>query len=222
MTFGHRNATRMLDVQMDNPMIEFYEPRKTPHDVDNKLPIPEVVSAHRFPSITLLFGGVAKNTKLARDPKGPLGLNLLYAPSEPLVDFIFIHGLSGGSTKTWSKTNSEWLSKDLACKKVQIHSFGYDSDWARGKVNFLNIRHFGKSLLGQISTLPCLRDADTPIVLIGHSMGGLSLADRVHLIYFLATPHRGSDSAKLLSDILQFALILREYVAELKQDSGTI
>ena len=49
-----------------------------------------------------------------------------------------------------------------------------------------------------------------------------SLANRVHSIYFLATPHSGSDSAKLLSDILQFASIPREYVAELKRDSGTI
>ncbi|TVY33066.1 Vegetative incompatibility protein HET-E-1 [Lachnellula subtilissima] len=200
----------------------------------NKLPIPKVVS---------LFSGGSKNTeRLAVDSKGPLGLNLLYAPAEALVDFIFVHGLGGGSRKTWSKTTSEedfwpqeWLPEDLAFTNVRIHSFGYDSDWARGKVNILNIHHFGKSLLGQISTLPCLRDADTPIVLIGHSMGGLiikkaynlarqsaacqSLANRVHSMYFLATPHRGSDSAKLLSDILQFASISREYVAELKQDS---
>jgi triacylglycerol esterase/lipase EstA (alpha/beta hydrolase family) len=117
----------------------------------------------------------------------------------------------------------EWLPKDPAFKNVRIHSFGYDSDWAKEKVNFLNISHFGKSLLGQMSTLPCLRDADTPIVLIGHSMGGLvikkaynlarqsaayePLANRVHSIYFVATPHSGSDSAKLLSNLLQFASI---------------
>ncbi|KAG9240510.1 NACHT and WD domain protein [Calycina marina] len=213
---------------------------------NNELPIPEVVSAHGFPFRSLLFGGGAENTKrLAADPKGPLGLNLLYAPAEPLLDFILVHGLGGGSRKTWSKTSlvkdfwpQEWLPKDLAFKNVRIHSFGYDSDWVKGRINFLNIRHFGKSLLGQMSTLPCLRDADTPIVLIGHSMGGLvikkaynlarqsahyeSLANRVHSIYFLATPHSGSDSAKLLSDILQLASIPREYVAELKRDSSAI
>ncbi|CZT03944.1 related to NACHT and WD domain protein [Rhynchosporium graminicola] len=195
---------------------------------------------------SLLFGSSAKSTeRLVADPKGALGFDLLYAPAEPLVDFIFVHGLGGGSRKTWSKTASEkdfwpqkWLPEDRAFKNVRIHSFGYDSDWAKGKINFLNIRHFGKSLLGQMSTLPCLRDTNTPIVLIGHSMGGLvikkaynlarqsaqyqSLANRVHSIYFLATPHSGSDSAKLLSDILQFASIPREYVAELKRDSGTI
>ena len=74
---------------------------------DNELHVPEVVSAHGSPTGSLLFGGGAKNTeRLVADPKGPLGLNLLYAPAEPLADFIFVHGLGGGSRKTWSKTTS--------------------------------------------------------------------------------------------------------------------
>ncbi|KAH8776786.1 hypothetical protein F5883DRAFT_545457 [Diaporthe sp. PMI_573] len=40
------------------------------------------------------------------DIKGYLGLNLLYCPSDPRVDFVFVHGLGGGSRKTWSKTSS--------------------------------------------------------------------------------------------------------------------
>ena len=54
-----------------------------------------------------------------------------------------------------------------------MHSFGYDSDWVNGKDNCLNIHHFGKSLLGEMSTSPYLSQANTAIVLIGHSMGGL-------------------------------------------------
>lgn len=177
------------------------------------------------------------------DSKGPLGLNLLHSPSEPLVDFIFVHGLRGGSKKTWSKTGSvtnywpqEWLPKDPAFKNVRVHSFGYNSDWVRGKDNCLNIHHFGKSLLGEMSTSPYLGDAETPIVLIGHSMGGLvikkaymlarqdsaygTLAKRFHTIYFLATPHRGSNSAKLLNDFLQIAHSSRAYVADLERSSG--
>jgi len=179
------------------------------------------------------------------DPKGPLGLNLLHSPSEPLIDFIFVHGLGGGSRKTWSKTSSithywpqEWLSKDPAFKNVRVHSFGYNSDWVKSKDNCLNIHHFGKSLLGEMSTSPYLGDADLPIVLIGHSMGGLvikkaymlarqdpayeTLAKRFHTIYFLATPHRGSDSAKLLNNILQTAYSTRAYVADLERGSGAI
>ena len=173
------------------------------------------------------------------DWKGPLELNLLHSPSEPLIEFIFVRGLGGGSRKTLSKTSSvrhywpqEWLPKDPAFKNVQVHSFGYDSNWVKGKDNCMNIHHFGKSLLGEISTSPYLSDADIPIVLIGHSMGGLvikkaymlakqdaayeTLTKRFHTIYFLATPHRGSDSAKLLNNILQITNSSRSYVADLE------
>jgi len=179
------------------------------------------------------------------DPRGSLGLNLLYSPSEPDVDFIFVHGLGGGSRKTWSKTSSiahfwpqQWLPKDPAFNSVRIHSFGYDSDWVKGKENCLNIHHFGKSLLGELSTSPYLSNANTSIVLIGHSMGGLvikkahmlarqasgyeALAERLHTIFFLATPHRGSDSAKLLNNILHMTYSSRAYVAELERGSGAI
>lgn len=179
------------------------------------------------------------------DPRGSLGLNLLSSPSEPDVDFIFVHGLGGGSRKTWSKTSSiahfwpqQWLPKDPAFNSVRIHSFGYDSDWVKGKENRLNIHHFGKSLLGELSTSPYLSNANTSIVLIGHSMGGLvikkahmlarqasgyeALAERLHTIFFLATPHRGSDSAKLLNNILHMTYSSRAYVAELERGSGAI
>ena len=156
-----------------------------------------------------------------------------------------MHGLGGGSRKTWSRTSlvthywpQEWLPKDPAFKNVRVHSFGYDTDWAKGKDNCLNIHHIGKSLLGEISTSPYLADTNGPIVLIGHSMGGLvikkaymlakqgaayeTLAARFHTIYFLATPHRGSDSAKSLNNILQIANASRAYVADLERGSGTI
>ncbi|KAL9611229.1 MAG: hypothetical protein Q9167_004112 [Letrouitia subvulpina] len=176
---------------------------------------------------------------------GFLGLKLLYSPSEPLIDFIFVHGLGGGSRKTWSKTKSishywpqEWLPKDPAFKNVRIQTFGYDSDWANGKENCLNIHHFGKSLLGEMSTSPYLSNANTPIMLIGHSMGDLvikkaymlarqslackTLTERFCALYFLATPHRGSDSAKLLNNVLQISYSSRAYVADLERGSGTI
>lgn len=172
-------------------------------------------------------------------------MNLLWSPSDTLVDFIFVHGLGGGSRKTWSKSSSiahywpqEWLPKDPAFKNVRVHSFGYNADWAKGKDSCLNIHHFGKALLGEMSTSLYLGDADTPIVLLGHSMGGLVikkaymlarqdaayeiLIKRFHSIYFLATPHRGSDSAKLLKDILQISNSSRAYVADLVRGSGAI
>ena len=182
---------------------------------------------------------------VGNDSKGPLGLSLLHSPPEPLIDFIFVHGLGGGSRKTWSKTSSishywpqEWLPKDPAFKNVRVHSFGYDSDYLKGKGNCLNVHHFGRSLLGEMHTSPSLDDADTPMVLIGHSMGGViikkaymlarqdkvyeALTKRFHSIFFLATPHRGSEWAKVLNGILQVAYSSRAYVADLDRRSKVI
>jgi hypothetical protein len=74
------------------------------------------------------------------DIKGPLGLNILHVPPEPIVDLIFVHGLGGGSRKTWAYSShpyhywpKEWLSRDPDFKNVRIHSFGYMADWVDTK-----------------------------------------------------------------------------------------
>ncbi|KAJ2994689.1 hypothetical protein NUW58_g1486 [Xylaria curta] len=179
------------------------------------------------------------------DPIGPLGLNLLYSPPQPIADIVFVHGLGGGSRKTWSKTESlnqywpkEWLPKDAAFENVRIQSFGYNSDWAKSKDNCLNLHHFGKALLGHLATSPSILSFNTPIILVGHSMGGLvmkkayilarqdatyeTLANRVHSMYFLATPHKGSDSARLLKNILQATALSRDYVGDLEKGSAAL
>ena len=105
--------------------------------------------------------GAEQNFGNTDDLIGPYGLNLLYAPPLPLVDFIFVHGLRGGSRKTWSKTSDplsywpkEWLPRDPAFKNVRIFSFGYNSDWGDKKDSILNIHDFGKSLLSEIMNSP--------------------------------------------------------------------
>ncbi|KAL5352746.1 hypothetical protein ACLOAV_002694 [Pseudogymnoascus australis] len=175
---------------------------------------------------------------------GPLGLSLLYSPTAPEIDFIFVHGLGGNSRKTWTKSSlqsnfwpEEWLSKDPAFKNVRIHSYGYDSYYLKGKEDCLNVHHIGKSFLGAISTSPCIINSGTSIVVIGHSMGGLVIKkayilakqDAVHKVlagrfaafYFLATPHRGADSAKMLKNLLKAAYD-RAYVGDLEPNSGAV
>ncbi|KLJ12361.1 hypothetical protein EMPG_09526 [Blastomyces silverae] len=179
------------------------------------------------------------------DWKGRIGLNPLHEPENPRVDLIFVHGLGGGSRKTWSLTKDmkhfwpkSWLPEDPAFKDVRIHSFGYSSDWHKGKDNAMNIRDHAMSLLSAIELRPGFGTDDTPIVLIGHDMGGLvikkaymlarlnpqydDIAKRICTFYFLATPHLGSDSAELLTKIFHVAYGSRSYVSDLERRSSTI
>lgn len=199
------------------------------------------------------------------DVRGRYGLVLLASPSEPAVDFVFVHGLKGGSRKTWSESEDpmhfwpkEWLPRDPDFKHVRIHSFGYKADWKEKQDSILNIHDFGKSLLAALHDSPLIRhDAsvssssrclanwltDThpqlPLVMVGHSMGGLvikkayilarndpmyrSIFDRFHTMFFIATPHRGAGSAKLLFNILRLSNQgSQPYLAELEKDSASI
>lgn len=98
------------------------------------------------------------------DTWGQFGLQLLHSPPEPLIDFIFVHGLRGGSIKTWTKSGNPqtywpqaWLPRDPDLQNARIHSFGYNSDWGDPRETNLDIHDFGRSLLGEILTSPELR-----------------------------------------------------------------
>jgi hypothetical protein len=90
-------------------------------------------------------------------------------------------------------------------------------------------------------TSPHLRNhRQNPIILIGHSLGGLVIkkayiesreqkadpefAARIQSVFFLATPHRGSDYASTLSNVLKISGFLssREYLSELTTGSASI
>lgn len=48
------------------------------------------------------------------------------------------------------------------------------------------------------------------------------LARRIHTIYFLATPHRGSDLAKTLTNILKVSYGQKAFVSDLERNSSLI
>jgi hypothetical protein len=102
-----------------------------------------------------------------QDTKGALGLNLLHDPPNPKIDFIFVHGLGGGSRKTWASSAdpeqywpAAWLPQDPEFSSVRIHSFGYNADWNEWRTNTLNILDFARSLLGEISCNTKIRRSD--------------------------------------------------------------
>ncbi|KAM5496349.1 hypothetical protein McanMca71_007853 [Microsporum canis] len=181
-------------------------------------------------------------TESPEEIKGHLGLNLLRDVSESLVDFIFVHGLGGGSRKTWSLSPDpkhywprEWLKQEPEFRHVRIHSFGYKADWAEVGGNVQGIHDFGISLLNAIDESPHIIRSRTKIVFIAHSMGGIvvkkayilaretlrleGLADRIHSIYFLATPHQGSSMAEVLERILRLSFSTKAFVSELSPTS---
>ncbi|KXH26488.1 hypothetical protein CSAL01_05411 [Colletotrichum salicis] len=145
----------------------------------------------------------------AADIKGALGLNLLHEPSEPAIDFVFIHGPGGGSRKTWSHSAEastfwpkDWLPNEVGFKHVRIHSYGYNSDWTTRKDSRLTVHDFGQALLADLYNSPCLRknsdvsdfpaisacrflltEIQTLVIFVAHSMGGLV----VKKAYLIAT-----------------------------------
>ncbi|KAK2744313.1 hypothetical protein FQN55_006827 [Onygenales sp. PD_40] len=188
---------------------------------------------------------IQEDADSAKEFKGPLGLNLLQTVPEPLIDIIFVHGLGGGSKKTWSLSPDpnhywpkQWLGQDPEFTRVRIHSFGYKAEWGEMGKSVLNIHDFARSLLVEIRCNPDIRRSTTKIVLVAHSMGGIvikkayilaredaelqDLGDRIHTLYFLATPHRGSDLAGILANILRVSYGSKPFVTELRHNSGMI
>ncbi|XDG08715.1 hypothetical protein ABKA04_008330 [Annulohypoxylon sp. FPYF3050] len=161
------------------------------------------------------------------------------------ADIVFVHGLGGGSRKTWSYSVDRyhywpqaWLGDDPDFADMRIHSFGYKSDWAERQQSILNIRDFAESLVGELKNNPSIRRSNTRIIFICHSMGGCvakkayiltrqdptckDLADRVHSIFFLGTPHRGSDLAAILKRLSVLAWGSKPFVSDLMPESSTL
>jgi WD40 repeat protein len=179
--------------------------------------------------------------------RGPDGLTVLHEPAEPLIDFVFVHGLRGGSRKTWSKSPNpahfwpkEWLPLESSFRNVRILTFGYNSDWGEIKGSSVTIHDFGQALLAELYNSPCTggSENDTPIVFVAHSMGGIvvkkvlilakqdpnysRMAARIHTMIFLATPHRGAPSAQRLGNVLQLSGGSKSYVENLIPNSEAI
>lgn len=93
-------------------------------------------------------------------PNGQIyGLRILYEPAEPLVDIVFVHGLTGNSYDTWLEPESQtyWpvhlLSKDVP--DARIMAFGYDADVTKflGPVSQNNLRDHATGLLGRLAAV---------------------------------------------------------------------
>ncbi|KAI0502829.1 Alpha/Beta hydrolase protein [Xylaria bambusicola] len=145
----------------------------------------------------------------AKDPpKEGLG-DILFDPKEKAkVDIVFVHGLGGGRTETWTWKNQYrtqfWpqtlLPKD--CPTARIMSFGYNEDFAhfypqspKTVAPEFTIDNYSSSLLQALAGLREKSDTATrPIIFVAHSLGGLVVANA------LARPQGTEQAAKEISD----------------------
>lgn len=99
---------------------------------------------------------------------GPTNLSILHQSQTPLIDIIFVHGLRGGSVKTWQKGGDAqrfwpklWLPSEPGFEHANIHAFGYDANWDSEKGDIFKIQDFGRQLMEEMRTSPELTDDPT-------------------------------------------------------------
>lgn len=196
--------------------------------------------------------GKTKSASFANDSNDPLGLHLVCNNVHPVADIIFVHGLGGSCRKTWSWDRNidnfwlPWLADEDGPSSCRIFTFGYNSHFKGAGTN-LNLIDFAKDLLFQLVTFwsgPGDHGnsiGSRRIIFVAHSMGGLvvkkayilgkydskyaHLIEKTYGLMFLATPHRGSQYAKILNNILSIAPLRappKAYVADLDAHAAAI
>ncbi|KAK3347044.1 hypothetical protein B0T25DRAFT_553490 [Lasiosphaeria hispida] len=191
------------------------------------------------------------NITVPTPQKNALGLTLVHDAQHAAADVIFVHGLGGYSWNSWCWEHDPeffwpaWLQHEHGLKHLRVFTFGYNANF-RGPDTPLSILDFAKGLLvrmkgygydGSKNERPL---GKRPIIFVSHSMGGLvvkkayilgrfddhysSMITKVHSIFFLSTPHRGSSHASTLNNILSVMIgtSSKGYVSELDTNSTSI
>lgn len=182
----------------------------------------------------------------------PFGLKVIYQPEHGApLDIVFVHGLGGHFRNTWCRHHDPslfwpqlWLPQEPHIQQARILSFGYNASYGVGARSVSNINDFAKELLyemrfGKDDNGEDLGIGKVPIVFIAHSMGGLvvkkayllgqideeyqAIAGSISAIIFLATPHRGTNLAKVLTKVLTASLQSpKTFIAELNRSSSAL
>jgi hypothetical protein len=136
-------------------------------------------------------------------------------------DVVFVHGLDGHAEASWSAGEGKfwplWLAED--CPDVGVWSVRYNAASSEWKGTSLPLFDRAVNIL-ELLTVHGL--GDRPLCFIAHSMGGLVVkkllqeasesreynrfARMTRGVLFLATPHTGSDLARL-ENFLKFFLL---------------
>ncbi|KAF9884479.1 hypothetical protein FE257_001740 [Aspergillus nanangensis] len=166
------------------------------------------------------------------------GLLILNDPSQAVIDIVFVHGLHGGRTKTWTKDDVLWPEELLPgdVPSARILTYGYDANvahfWSRPADN--KIDTFSNAFFSQLTNNRSEVDAtNRPIIFVAHSLGGIVVANAIvdaatnsygelssciRGIIFLGTPHKGSNKAKWADQARKFMTFFKSTNSELLKD----
>ncbi|KAF2452985.1 hypothetical protein BDY21DRAFT_417479 [Lineolata rhizophorae] len=168
---------------------------------------------------------VCRRSESASESK-PLGPRVVAEGSNPIVDIVFVHGLTGHRDKTWTAEMREtpWpeelLSQDI--RDARIVTYGYDTDvvyWTRPAGQNI-LREYATNLVDDLASLRTPDAVGRPIFFVAHSLGGIvcqdailtcenradsarpDILDSLRGVIFLGTPHVGPDLTKFAAAVV--------------------
>ncbi|RYO93786.1 hypothetical protein DL763_004271 [Monosporascus cannonballus] len=178
--------------------------------------------------------GASSSTKLF-----PSGIKLLHSPADPIVDIVFVHGLTGDREKTWTaRDGSEPWPKVLLPSELppaRVLTFGYDAyvaDWRE----VVSQNRIGNHAWNLLTSLASYRE-DNDTVGTSQCLGGLVCENRPerHLqnifrsargIVFLGTPYHGAGLARWAELLFRSIGVIKrtntEIVEVLKRESEVL
>ncbi|PYH91312.1 hypothetical protein BO71DRAFT_486360 [Aspergillus ellipticus CBS 707.79] len=230
-TFGSSECQEILDSLPDNLRLVDDDPDRP--NILNWSSTPSALMASRFNGATVTFciapdwgtfekilqrsiGKKAVHLIADADFVGPTSLA---DPGEQAqVDIVAVTGLSGHGFGSWRARGKpamwlrDFLPEDIP--NARIITYGYDTRLSKSQSN-VSIRELGKDLLEMLKNAR-LKHAHRPLILIGHSLGGLVIKralveaargnqeDRTVLIscyatLFFGVPNRGLRNEALIS-----------------------
>jgi len=148
-------------------------------------------------------------------------LNVVSHSKLSVMDVVFVHGITGHHKESWTHTAKDkstffWpASLNSSGVPADVYSLQYTSAYTqKGTEKEFNIHELGKSVAEALA----IQDIGSrPLAFVSHSMGGLvvketlrssvgsqneekkRISGNTRLVCFVATPHKGSGVASLMS-----------------------
>ncbi|KAL7946857.1 hypothetical protein V8C42DRAFT_318947 [Trichoderma barbatum] len=190
--------------------------------------------AERYAVATVTFANAPTLSELEKSIKREIGINAsrlkvdldffgltpLTAPLQDIaVDIIAVTGLAGHAFGSWKSKNKPdmWLRDFLpeTIPNARILTYGYDTKLP-GSQSEASIPDLSRRLLESIKTIRSGHTKSRPLILIGHSLGGLVVKEALaeasegseddravfrscYAVLFFAVPNRGLDNSHLMA-----------------------